>query len=82
MTVKTSELNTQAVLAMKGAGYYSARTAGAKHAIDKVRPMLEDALQALPEQAVLRLADFGAADGGTSQEMWACLLYTSDAADE
>ncbi|GIS17723.1 MAG: hypothetical protein CM15mP119_1270 [Alphaproteobacteria bacterium] len=39
MTVKTSELNTQAVLAMKGAGYYSARTAGAKHAIDKVRPM-------------------------------------------
>jgi len=76
MTVKTSELNTQAVLAMKGAGYYSARTAGAKHAIDKVRPMLEDALQSLPEQAVLRLADFGAADGGTSQEMWAGLIAT------
>ena len=76
MTVKTSELNTQAVLAMKGAGYYSARTAGAKHAIDKVRPMLEDALQSLPQQAVLRLADFGAADGGTSQEMWAGLIAT------
>ncbi len=74
MTVQTSELNTQAVLAMKGAGYYSARTAGAKHAIDKVRPMLEDALQSLPQQAVLRLADFGAADGGTSQEMWAGLI--------
>lgn len=74
MTVQTSELNTQAVLAMKGAGYYSARTAGAKHAIDKVRPMLENALQSLPDQAVLRLADFGAADGGTSQEMWAGLI--------
>ena len=76
MTVQESELNTQAVLAMKGAGYYSARTAGAKHAIDKVRPMLEDALQSLPQQAVLRLADFGAADGGTSQEMWAGLIAT------
>ncbi len=74
MTVQTSELNTQAVLAMKGAGYYSARTAGAKHAIDKVRPMLENALQSLPKLAVLRLADFGAADGGTSQEMWAALI--------
>ena len=76
MTVQKSELNTQAVLAMKGAGYYSARTAGAKHAIDKVRPMLEDALLSLPQQAVLRLADFGAADGGTSQEMWAGLIAT------
>ena len=74
MTIQTSELNTQAVLAMKGAGYYSARTAGAKHAIDKVRPMLENALQSLPNQAILRLADFGAADGGTSQEMWAGLI--------
>ncbi len=76
MTLQTSKLNTQAVLAMKGAGYYSARTAGAKHAIDRVRPMLEDALQSLPQQAVLRLADFGAADGGTSQEMWAGLIAT------
>ena len=74
MKGQKSQLNTQAVLAMRGAGYYSARTAGAKHAIDKVRPMLEDALQSLPEQTVLRLADFGAADGGTSQEMWAGLI--------
>ena len=74
MTIQTSELNTQAVLAMKGAGYYSARTAGAKYAIDKVRPLLENALQSLPNQAILRLADFGAADGGTSQEMWAGLI--------
>ena len=28
-------LNTQSSLAMKGAGYYSAKTAGAKKAIDK-----------------------------------------------
>ena len=38
--------------------------------------MLEDALQSLPQQTVLRLADFGAADGGTSQEMWARLIAT------
>ncbi|MGB0810707.1 MAG: hypothetical protein ACPGRU_05535 [Candidatus Puniceispirillaceae bacterium] len=31
MSEKKTNLNTQAVLAMKGEGYYSARTAGAKH---------------------------------------------------
>ena len=74
MSEKKTSLNTQAVLAMKGEGYYSARTAGAKHAIDKVRPFLEQALDALPDRPVLRFADFGAADGGTSQEMWAGLI--------
>lgn len=74
MTGQRTKLNTQAVLAMKGAGYYSARTAGAKNAIDEVRPLIEDALKALPDQDILRLADFGAADGGTSQEMWARLI--------
>ena len=74
MSDKTVNLNTQAVLAMKSEGYYSARTAGAKHAIDKVRPFLEQALAALPDQPVLRFADFGAADGGTSQELWSGLI--------
>ena len=74
MTDKTSGLNTQAVLAMKGEGYYSARTAGAKHAIDTVRPLLEQAVQNLPERPALRFADFGAADGGTSMEMWSGLI--------
>ncbi len=71
---KKTNLNTQAVLAMKGEGYYSARTAGAKHAIDKVRPLLEQAIQSLPDRPVLRFSDFGAADGGTSQEMWSALI--------
>ena len=74
MSGKAENLNTQAVLAMKGEGYYSARTAGAKHAIDKVRPFLELALEALPDRPVLRFADFGAADGGTSQELWSGLI--------
>ena len=64
MADKSSKLNTQAVLAMKGAGYYSAHQ-GAKHAIDKVRPMLEDALPCC--QSSFTLADFGATNGGTSQ---------------
>ena len=76
MSDNKPNLNTQAVLAMKGEGYYSARTAGAKHAIDKVRPFLEQALEALPDKQVLRFADFGAADGGTSQELWSGLIST------
>ena len=51
MSDKTTNLNTQAVLAMKSEGYYSARTAGAKHAIDKVRPFLEQALDSPARQA-------------------------------
>ena len=31
---KENDLNTQAVLSMRGSGYYSQRTAGAKIAID------------------------------------------------
>ena len=34
-------LNTQDVLSMKGAGYYSKRTAGAKDAIDSMQGILE-----------------------------------------
>ncbi|MEL7542272.1 MAG: SAM-dependent methyltransferase [Pseudomonadota bacterium] len=62
---------TEATVAMKSGGYYSERTRGAKDVIDKARAMLLDAVAALPEPEdgrVLRLADFGAADGGTSKE--------------
>ena len=55
MSEKKTNLNTQAVLAMKGEGYYSARTAEAKHAIDKVRPFLEQALDVLPDKPVYSL---------------------------
>ena len=67
-------LNTQSSLAMKGAGYYSAKTAGAKKAIDKTQKVIENAIQTIPSIDVLRFADFGSADGGTSQEMWSNII--------
>ncbi len=60
---------TAATVAMKGGGYYSDRTRGAKDVIDKATGMLMDAVAALPQPAAdgyLRIADYGAADGGTS----------------
>ena len=71
---KQETLNTQNVLSMKGAGYYSKKTAGAKNAIDSVQEILERSIISLPNNEILRLADFGAADGGTSQELWYNLI--------
>ena len=59
---------------MKGSGYYSQRTAGAKIAIDNVQSIILLALNELPSLPILRMADFGSADGGTSQEMWGNLI--------
>ena len=70
MENKNFKLNTQDVLSMKNLGYYSERTAGAKIAIDKVQPLMLLALNELPNSSILRMADYGSADGGTSQEMW------------
>ena len=67
-------LNTQDVLSMKGAGYYSKKTAGAKNAIDSIQEILERAVLSLSQMQVLRFADFGAAEGGTSQELWFNLI--------
>ena len=67
-------LYTQDVLSMKGAGYYSRKTAGAKNAIDSIQEILERAILSLSQTEVLRFADFGAADGGTSQELWFNLI--------
>ena len=55
---------------MRSEGYYSERTAGARDVINNALPMVLDALKNIPEYPVLRIADFGAADGGTSREMW------------
>ncbi len=63
-------INTQAVLAMRSAGYYSERTAGARDVINAARKMVTEALAQSPKTSRLRIADFGAADGGTSREMW------------
>ena len=64
----------QDVLSMRSSGYYSQRTAGAKNAIDSVLPLMKTAVNSLPETHVFRFADFGAADGGTSAELWAKLI--------
>ena len=38
--MKDTYLNTQSSLAMKSAGYYSAKTAGAKNVIDKTQKVI------------------------------------------
>ena len=66
-----SESRTAAATAMKGGGYYTRSTRGAKDVIDNAAGMLLDAVAALPEPPpgmLLQIADFGAADGGTSKE--------------
>ena len=42
-------LNTQDVLSMKGAGYYSKKTAGAKNAIDSMQEILERSVLSLTQ---------------------------------
>jgi len=71
---ENKNLNTQSVLSMKGSGYYSQRTAGAKIAIDAIQPLIQNAFKEIPKMPILRMADFGSADGGTSQEMWFNLI--------
>ena len=56
---------------MKGGGYYSQSTRGAKDVIDNASGMLMEAVAALPEPAAgraIQIADYGAADGGTSKK--------------
>ena len=70
-------LNTQSELSMKGAGYYSKKTIGAKIAIDSLQHLIIDALNNISKSKNLRFADFGSADGGTSQELWYNLISYS-----
>src|SRR5882724_7032260 len=61
-----------AAIAMRGAGYYSANTVGAKAVIDKVGDLVVEAIGRMPEIPNSRpfsIADFGAADGGTSIDL-------------
>jgi hypothetical protein len=59
------------VIAMRGAGYYSANTIGAKAVIDAAADLVLEALEgmALKGETHFAIADFGAADGGTSIDM-------------
>jgi hypothetical protein len=59
------------VIAMRGAGYYSSHTVGAKAVINAAGDLVIDALARMDLGAAtpFAIADFGAADGGTSLEM-------------
>jgi hypothetical protein len=60
-------------MAMKGAGYYSKATTGARDAINAAFPLIEAALDQIPHESSgrpFRCADLGCADGGTSMGMW------------
>ncbi|MEM7210504.1 MAG: SAM-dependent methyltransferase [Pseudomonadota bacterium] len=63
-------VKTAATTSMKGGGYYSQSTRGAKDVIDNAADMLLEAVAALPEPDAplpVSIADYGAADGGTSK---------------
>jgi indole-3-acetate O-methyltransferase len=67
-----STLQTARDIAMKGAGYYSKATTGAKDVIDAATPLVLDAAVALTlaeDGKPITVADMGCADGGTSIEM-------------
>lgn len=62
----------QPVIAMRGAGYYSSNTIGAKTVIDRAGDLVADAfakMAPLPAGAPFTVTDFGAADGGTSLDL-------------
>lgn len=62
---------------MKGAGYYSKATVGAKHVMNNAAEMVLDAVDRMNvagRDDVFRATDMGAADGGTSIEMWGRVL--------
>ena len=54
---------------MVGKGYYSERTAGARNVINTAHEMVSSALSDVPHTDKLRIADYGAADGGTSRHV-------------
>jgi len=65
---------TTGFMAMKGAGYYSKATIGAKHVMDNAVGMVLDAVDRMAlkdDGSVFRATDMGAADGGTSIDLWA-----------
>ncbi|HZT20541.1 MAG TPA: hypothetical protein VFA23_14125 [Dongiaceae bacterium] len=62
-------------IAMKGGGYYSLATIGAKHVIDGAAPLVLEALGRMPHAGgPFTFADFGTADGGTSADLVAGLV--------
>lgn len=59
-------------ISMRGGGYYSANTIGAKAVIDKAGDLVAEAvaqMERLDGPGPFAVADFGAADGGTSMDL-------------
>ena len=59
-------------IAMKGGGYYSRATVGAKHVIDGATPLILESIAAMDladDGSVFTMSDMGCADAGTSLEM-------------
>lgn len=68
---------TTEFMAMKGAGYYSRATIGAKHVMDNAAELVLGAVGRMApadDGTVFRVTDMGAADGGTSLDMWRRVL--------
>lgn len=68
---------TTEFMAMKGAGYYSKATIGAKHVMDNAAELVLGAVDRMApadDGGVFRITDMGAADGGTSLAMWGQVL--------
>ncbi len=68
---------TSSFMAMKGAGYYSKATVGAKHVMDNAAQMVIDAvhrMQLADDGSTFRATDMGCADGGTSTALWGRVL--------
>jgi hypothetical protein len=64
-------------IAMKGAGYYSKATTGARDVINGAIPLLLGAVERMDfasGHGVVRVSDMGCADGGTSLDMWRMVL--------
>jgi len=64
--------NTASDIRMKGSGYYSLATTGAKIVIDGAMPLIRGALDRMDirdDGSVFAMADMGCADGGTSIDM-------------
>lgn len=68
----TESRPTRATVSMKGGGYYSENTRGAKDVIDRTAALALDALSKIDlagDPSAFSIADFGAADGGTSIDL-------------
>jgi hypothetical protein len=72
-----AEQKSDTAIAMRGAGYYSSHTIGAKTVIDAATDLVLEAARtiALPDAATpFGIADYGCADGGTSIDLHRALI--------